>query len=457
MPVLVGEYSVAFHVYIRPFDLSNSTDDGFRMLFLFDCSWGLLTNGTHVKFVWEDSIVTPVDMYVIFRLPSSVDIFNEWTHWSVRLWEDNTQIYVDGKFVGKALSCSPNVENCGFYLGSVGTIGVPKNQRIKAVFYLYSYFNHIISDAELNEHLESTPPRITRRVNVENLIASDKLEEKAVPLWESQAVLIGVFLVLISMVAFWWRRRKKEAKVKARKVCSECYQSLTLKMFSGEEWNKGANRRCLSCTKEERREEIERLQAEEKEKALRKEKKKEFEKKKKEERRRMEEEKEKERRNLEERVRTSEKEILKLKDRLKITSEDLEVQRAIVKECKKSEKVLLDKLNEKNANERDAMNWLNHVNEMKRKDNAAKEMLETQLKALQTLMKKGGVKKFLAYVYSSYPPKNHNKFNHEESDEKNIRLAILNYHPDKQDEVLHGKLWCKICQEICAILNTRKT
>ncbi len=155
-PPLVSEYSIAVHVWFN-------TSSGWTCLFRFDCSWGLWTDGTALQVRWNDSVVPTKDLMV--QIDGGLMRRAEWMHIAARVWQESLDLYIDGKLAQRVLA-SPKIDHCGFVLG---------DGNLQAVFYLFSMYNHIISNFELDSHFLSPCPRAPR--NIARLVAADSLQE----------------------------------------------------------------------------------------------------------------------------------------------------------------------------------------------------------------------------------------------------------------------------------------
>jgi len=62
---------------------------------------------------------------------------------------------------------------------------------------------------------------------------------------------------------------------------------------------------------------------------------------------------------------------------------------------------------------------------------------------------KDNPKGFVDMIYAHYPPKDGRTKYDRGNIKKTIQRAISHYHPDKQDEDMHGAAWVGVCDEIC--------
>lgn len=452
MPPLIAEYSIAFHMLYRK-RVGNSD---WAMIFLFDCSWGMFTNGKALKVVWEDSILQPVDRVLELDNIATEDT---WTHIAVRMWEKEMHVLINGRFVQRIFA-SPNVENCGFVLGSTQTVAQKDPPSFRGIFYLFSYWNHIISDFELDSHLQSMPPFVRPSLKLEDLVPADTLTDGKQ--WMKWLTNVGITVAAIAVIsgAVWAlnqyrdRRRRLDNSTSGapRKKCNgPCGSLLLLHEFSGRN-----AQLCKSCELRN----AEKDKQAEAEALIRKQKK--------EEKRRVEDLQRKldseitEKRSLESHLERARAEVTSLRKTQAECNRQISALREQCQEFKEQLKDHMERLQkatqEKGNSERDAGAWRGFADEMKRKEQVAKENLHAQMRHLQDVLKGKGTKHFLKVCYELYPPKSGASLpanlDDQASLEKAIKLTLLQYHPDKNDEYLHGMYWKVITTEICSLLNS---
>ena len=457
LPPSLAEYSLAFHLSLDR--VTNDDSDEWTMLFLVDCSWGLLTNGKALKVVWEESsLVDHVDrMLVIENVPLLAGPRGEgskWTHVAARLWEREMQIYMDGKFVS-AIIASPNVNHCGFVLGATPTVDRPKAPKLRALFYLFTYWNHIISDGELNNHLWSAPVVLPEKTPFERIVAADDFVIRAEGFVTRELLLQTGLIGLVVLLASLLILRESKAPVVVRiKVCSICLQSLENEQESAlcqtcrkraTEATETANAKAVKVAKPEIVKVI--SEAEKEERRVRKQQQKA------EALRQKAEAAERAREDREERLRLQ-KIVKDLRERMGEMERSLEN----VLEDKTVLKALLKEEREKIFGiDRDAQAWNSHLEECCRNEAMARAVLEPQLKLMEAIIKKEGVSAFLRHVYKEFPPKIMGaQLDLTASESRAVKLALAHYHPDKNDFDLHGLVWKHTCLEVTMLLNASR-
>lgn len=211
---LVGEYSVAFHV-ATPKPIFDWTQ-----LFGVECSWALFTDGSAIKVTWEDSTAEPSGRFATAeKVWPRFGTVSQWTHVAARVWQESIDVFINGKFAQRALG-SPRVNRCGIVLG-----GREKN-GLRGAVYLASYWNHIISDAELDHHLHSAAPSVPVTLDWSRLVAGDELKEGQ-KWWQFVAWTAAAgmaLLVAASFVTEWPMGRGKKAPSGEEGPCRLCLE-----------------------------------------------------------------------------------------------------------------------------------------------------------------------------------------------------------------------------------------
>jgi len=87
--------------------------------------------------------------------------------------------------------------------------------------------------------------------------------------------------------------------------------------------------------------------------------------------------------------------------------------------------------------------------------------LVSELKELEASNVGANPSEFLKFLYTKFPPKkvthtlDESKLTERADQKKILMVAIIHYHPDKQDEEKHGLKWIVLCNEITKALNAR--
>ena len=112
---------------------------------------------------------------------------------------------------------------------------------------------------------------------------------------------------------------------------------------------------------------------------------------------------------------------------------------------------------EKQTLEKHANAWLGRLDELKRKEEQAKELVADDVAELERTLAREGCRAFLKLLYRKHPPKDgKTKLNDLSNLDRALKLALVAYHQDKQDFQLHGLTWQAFCTQVCAILNNER-
>ncbi len=113
---------------------------------------------------------------------------------------------------------------------------------------------------------------------------------------------------------------------------------------------------------------------------------------------------------------------------------------------------------EKGTLEKHSAAWLGRMDEARRKEAVARELIAPDVAELERLLKTEGSRQFLKVLYRRHPPKDGQKLGDlgDRSLNRTLKLALVAYHSDRQDVQLHGIVWQVLCTQVCALLNSAR-
>lgn len=437
----IPEYSVAFWLYLFA---SPAPAGARRTLVAFHGSWRLLVanDGSRLELEWDDALL-PERSTQRVTLPMMPPLVRRWAHVALRLWETFIDVVVDGATVKRIVSASPVVRRTRVTLGALD----PNAPPTAALFYKAAYFNHIFSDEQLTAHRTrgGVPGAINTTTTVDALVASDALERRG---FNVIPVAVALLVVALALAV----RHRERLWVRRQQLCTSCSQWRAPTDFEPAAC-------CLPCKRAlAERQELERQQQASQQASeaaatyasMRGNKKDKLRKK---------------QRELDEAL----ERVQSLEARIKTATDELEVVRARaadadayaeqIRALRRAERELTQRAEaDRHLADRELALWRQHQDTVRARERLAREELVPVMAAFETFANQRNIVGFLQRLYSAHPPKDaaHQLGALEPPLDRALKLALVHYHPDRSDVVLHGVHWVIFCEGICTILNAMR-
>lgn len=127
-------------------------------------------------------------------------------------------------------------------------------------------------------------------------------------------------------------------------------------------------------------------------------------------------------------------------------------------EIRALQKARVDWEKEKTTLEKHAAAWLGRLDEGRRKEAVARQIVAADVKELEHLLRSEGPKQFIKVLYRKFPPKDGQKLGDlsDRNMDRTLKMALMAYHSDRQDAQLHGMVWQTMCTQVSALINSAR-